>query len=110
MAEDKMYFLLTSQSGTGEVTFFSGSPTMANLQMQAQCHPAVLPSQNVSLPTAQKGERKHGDLPLILYYLEPEVIALWPKATSVEAGRCRQKHVIFSEQYNLCHARFIHFS
>lgn len=94
MAEDKMYFLLTSQSGTGEVTLFSGSPTMVNLQIQAQCHPAVLPSQNVSLPTAQKGERKHGDLLLTLYYLGPEVIALQPKATSVEAGQCRQKRDI----------------
>lgn len=67
MAEDKMYFFLTSQSGTGEVILFSGSPTMANLQMQAQCHPVVLPSQNVSFPTAQKGEWKHGHLPLILF-------------------------------------------
>lgn len=69
-----MYFLLTSQSEAGEVTLFHGSSTTVTLQMQAQFHPAVLLSLKASLPTAQKGKRKHRDIPLTLYCFGPEVI------------------------------------
>ena len=66
MAEDKIYFLLTSQSKAGEVTLFHGSSPVVNLLMQVQFHPAVLSSENVSLPTAQKGKKKPGDLLIAL--------------------------------------------
>lgn len=106
MAEDNIYFLATSQSETGEVTLLHGSPRMVNLQMQAKFHPAVLPSQNSLLPATQKGNRMHGDLPRALSCLGPEVIF-----TSAQTNFKRGwENVIFTEQSNLCHARFIYFS
>lgn len=94
MAEGNVYVLLTSQSGAGEMTLFYGSPTMVNLPMQATFHPSVLPSQNSSLPTVQKGNRKRGDLPRTLYCLGLEVICTLAQTNLKKTEKYRRKHDI----------------
>lgn len=87
MAEDKIYFLATSQSEPGEVTLLRGSPRMVSLQMQAKFHPAVLPSQNSLLPATQKGNGMHGDSHELFLALDQKSHSLQPKPTSKEAGK-----------------------
>lgn len=103
MAEDNVYFFAHITSDAGEATFFHGSPTMVNYiphYMQDTFHLLVVPSQNSSLPTVQKGIRKHRDLLLTLYCLGPEVIGTLAQTSLKEAEKYRGntcKHVIFSE-------------
>lgn len=97
MVEDNMHFLLTSKSEAGEATLFHSSLTMLNLPILAKFHLLVVFSQNSSLPSAQKGTRKHRDLPFILHCLGPGLICTLPQNNLKEVEKRRGK-LTFSEQ------------